>query len=153
MIITIIRGLPGSGKSTFARELSKKSGAILIEPDMFLTSDTKYQYDENRYFKAKWLARQMMTALACSELSPDIIYADVLPRRQDVDDLLRYVAGGNPGIRFGVFDTPLISKEQSMKRNIHHVRPEDLDRMIRDWESYDLPPGKLRYVFPEEEML
>ena len=35
-ILTIVRGLPGSGKSTYARKLAAETGCTLIEPDALL---------------------------------------------------------------------------------------------------------------------
>ena len=38
-ILTIVRGLPGSGKSTYARKLAAETGCTLIEPDALLVKD------------------------------------------------------------------------------------------------------------------
>jgi len=136
MILSIIRGLPGSGKSRFAHLLSEKSGAILIEPDMFLTQNTFYLYDEDRYFTARILARQIMAAILENQAS-DMIYADVLPKPEDVHKLIGYVAGGDVyHIKYSVVDMPLITREESLARNTHNVRPEDIDRMIAEWRPW-----------------
>ena len=47
--ITIIRGLPGSGKTQLGRRLAKKTGSLLIEPDMFLIRAGAYNYDPVQY--------------------------------------------------------------------------------------------------------
>ena len=64
MIITVIRGLPGSGKSSYAHQLAEKTGAIVIEPDAFVTVDGMYHYDTARWGKARYLARQIMKVIA-----------------------------------------------------------------------------------------
>ena len=136
MILTIIRGLPGSGKSRFAHTLSEKSGAILIEPDMFLTQNTFYLYDKDRYFTARILARQIMATILENQAS-DMIYADVLPKPEDVHKLIAYVAGGDVyHIKYSVVDMPLITREESIARNLHNVLPEDIDRMFAEWRPW-----------------
>ena len=135
MIITVIRGLPGSGKTSYAQELAKQTGAILIEPDAFVTVDGKYRYDPARWGKARYLARQIMRLIATTQES-DIIYADVQPTRREVADMLRDIGQYAPGIRYRVIDMPPITLEESRKRNRHNVRIEDLERMIARWEPW-----------------
>ena len=135
MIITVIRGLPGSGKSSYAHELAKQTGAIVIEPDSFVTVDGIYQYDKSRWGKARYLARQIMRLIATTQ-EADIIYADVQPTRGEVADMLRDIGQYAPGIRYRVVDMPPITMEESRKRNRHNVRIEDLERMIARWEPW-----------------
>lgn len=138
MVITVIRGLPGSGKSTYAHELAKQTGAIVIEPDAFVTVDGEYRYDTARWGKARYLARQIMRVIATTQES-DIIFADVLPTRQEVADMLRDVGQYVDGLRFRVVDMPPISLEESRKRNRHGVRTVDIEQMIARWEPWPQP--------------
>ena len=136
MILTIIRGLPGSGKSRFAHMLSEKSGAILIEPDMFLTQNTFYNYSTSRYLRAQVIARKIMAGIVAASAS-DIIYTDVLQNPEDVRKLIAYVAGGERyHIKYSVVDMPLITLEESLSRNTHNVRPEDIEWMIAEWRPW-----------------
>ena len=45
--LVIIRGLPGSGKTTLAREIAKRAGYLHLENDMYLESENGYQYTAN----------------------------------------------------------------------------------------------------------
>lgn len=141
MIITVIRGLPGSGKSTYAHKLAEKTGAIIIEPDAFVTVDGMYHYDTARWGKARYLARQIMKVIATTQES-DIIFADVLPTRQEVADMLRDVGQYVDGLRFRVVDMPMISVAESLARNRHDVRPEDIKRMVARWEPWPQPTNE-----------
>lgn len=46
MTLSIIRGLPGSGKSTFARD--HFPGVFHVENDMFHVTDGKYMFDQKK---------------------------------------------------------------------------------------------------------
>ena len=139
MIITFVRGLPGSGKSTFARSIMEKTGAILIEPDMFLINNYEYRYTPERWEQAKILAQRIVEGIAQRQHA-DIIYADVLPRVNDVDSIVRDLQWYGVTARYFVWEMPRITREESIARNRHNVRPEDIDQMIRDWEPY---PGAI----------
>ena len=139
MIITFVRGLPGSGKSTFARSIMEKTGAILIEPDMFLTNNYEYRYTPERWEQAKILAQRIVEGIAQRQHA-DIIYADVLPRINDVDSIVRDLQWYGVKAKYFVWEMPRITREESIARNRHNVRPEDIDQMIRDWEPY---PGAI----------
>ena len=138
--LIIFRGLPGSGKTTRARKLAAQTGAILIEPDALMVQDGIYQYSPERYREACFQCEAIIEMLtACdnplddgSVLVPDIIYADVLPRRIDVHSIIDlYVM--RPNVE--VIDC-IITPEESLRRNRHNVRPEDIKRMAEQWEDW-----------------
>ncbi len=131
--LTIFRGLPGSGKSTQARELSAKTGAILIEPDMFCIRNGEYEWSEEIWEQALSIAHWALGIFSAGAYS-DIIYADVLPQESDVIEIIDQIPAD---YRYSVevIDNE-ITVEESMRRNIHNVPMEDLMRMERDWEPW-----------------
>lgn len=128
--LTIIRGLPGSGKSELAREMSKKTGAIVIEPDMFCIHDGEYHYTERDYQRARRYAAEFVRRT--SHLGADIIYADVLPRYQDVNQIIGNITTNGYSVDVYSIQTP---KEVSVSRNRHGVYYRDVVRMAEDWDS------------------
>lgn len=133
--LTIIRGLPGSGKSTLARKLAEETGAIHIEPDMFCMQDGEYRYDKEKYDRAVKMARFVVSHLS-GTLGCDIIFADVLPQIGQVESF-RYLVTSNYKI---VVQDLHITKEESLKRNKHNVKPEDIENMAAAWQNYYSEP-------------
>ena len=136
--ITIYRGLPGAGKSTEALRDVRRTGAIFVEPDALLIRKGEYIYTPEAFFYAQRLALSMVTL--AGEAGCDVIYADVLPRRQDVDEVIRAYDRGRggavyPPLKVRVFHLA-ISAEESLEANRHHVAEEDIRRMERDWEAW-----------------
>lgn len=138
--LTIFRGLPGSGKTTRAREIAAQTGAILIEPDALLVQDGIYQYSPERYAMAVMQCESLIDMLTYfdgplddgSVLVPDIIYADVLPRRADVQRVINQY-WFPPKVE--VIDC-MITPKESLRRNRHNVKPEDIKRMAEQWEDW-----------------
>lgn len=61
-MLTIIRGLPGSGKSTFAKKAFP--GVFHVEQDMFFIHNGKYHYDkDNIAFAVAWCKDTVFKAL------------------------------------------------------------------------------------------
>jgi predicted kinase len=53
--LIIIRGVPGCGKSTFAKLIGNGSGSAYIEADMYFEQDNKYIFDITKLGEAhKW---------------------------------------------------------------------------------------------------
>jgi hypothetical protein len=135
--LTIVRGLPGSGKSTYARKLAAETGAVLVEPDALLVEDGTYNYTPGRYGKAVDVAHAIVEACAC--IGADCIYADVLPTVVDVCFVARnYLPFARRGHRprLEIVEMPSIGVEESLRRNRHGVRPEDVARMAERWEHH-----------------
>lgn len=134
-ILTIIRGLPGCGKSTYARQLAAETGAMLIEPDALLVKGGVYRYSDEDYTQALWVARRMLySAVLCG---CDVIYADVLENR-DLVVSCAFVAKDSPyNYALRVIDMPLLTVDESMARNRHAVRREDIERMHAAWQPWE----------------
>lgn len=136
--LIIIRGLPGSGKSTFAHKLADKAGLLLIEPDALVVHDGVYDYTPHRFLDAVDTAMTLLGMVGSTPTRPDCVYADVLPTVADVERVwYRYLfAGGKEGKELVVYDMPLISVEASLSRNRHGVREEDVRRMHDTWQDW-----------------
>lgn len=64
MKLVIIRGLPGSGKSTHAKKIAHKTGSLTIEADQFFVNDGRYQFDRAKIQRAhEWCKRSCEVAL------------------------------------------------------------------------------------------
>ena len=138
-ILTIVRGLPGSGKSYRARDLAAHFGVMLIEPEALLVCGGEYIYTPERYKLA--CKRSMNLVKNLLETGVDVVYADVLPRLDDVGFILwiiREFSDGMPDVQ--VVDMPLLTVEESIARNRHAVRREDIERMAATWEPWEVNP-------------
>ena len=131
----IFRGLPGSGKTTAARKLSEETGAILIEPDALLVENGKYLYGPKRYQRAFRAAVYLLQGIG--KTKADIIFADVLPTRGEVAMLPVFLGENERMYQLFVHDLK-ITAEESLLRNRHNVRPEDIERMASEWEDWEV---------------
>lgn len=131
--LTIVRGFPGSGKTTFGRELAAKQNGLFVEPDMFLyDSNGEYCYTRDAYMMALSSAMALIRSYFMYG-GKFAVYADVLPKRSHV---------GRIGVFCNVFpsitvhDMRKITYEESKARNVHNVCEEDLKRMFEQWEDW-----------------
>ena len=132
--LTIIRGLPGAGKSRLGHRLAAESGALFLEPDQILTCGGRYCYTPAEHRAATRIALAMAHRLG--RLNCDLVYADVLPTRRDVERVLRAYGASPEEARVVVLPATTAVSEA---RNRHAVRPADIRRMARTWERF---PGE-----------
>ena len=134
-LLTIVRGFPGSWKTTYGRKLAAKQNALFVEPDMFLYGwDGKYIYTKEEFTCA--IERSIMTLNDYfTNGGKWAVYADVLPKRVNV---IRFAAviRDYRSCDFRVNDMPKITYEESKARNVHNVCEEDLKRMFEQWEDW-----------------
>ena len=134
-ILTIVRGLPGSGKTTRALFLARYHGAMMIDPDALLVEGFEYHYTPERYYLAKRFSLEMVTI--CGIMGCDVVYADVLPTIADVEQVINAycLAWAKPQIK--VIEQQLMTVDESMASNRHNVRREDIERMAATWQPWE----------------
>lgn len=121
--LVIIRGLPGSGKSTAAK---KMSGYAHIESDTFFIVDGEYIYDQRGLTKAhNWCFREVKKSL---EAGNNTVVSNTFSR---VSEFRRYMSLGFP---FKVITTT------GEWENIHAVPEATIQKMRDRWEPY--PPSE-----------
>lgn len=60
--LTLIRGLPGSGKSTLGAKLAVASNGVLLEADQYFVNESgEYHWDQNHLFEAHEWCRDKTT--------------------------------------------------------------------------------------------
>ena len=86
--LILVRGCPGSGKSTFAqKEYVEPFGYKLIEADMYFIKDGVYMYDKSKISDAhKWCFNETIKALTNGE---NVIVANTFTKQWEIDDYLK----------------------------------------------------------------
>ena len=141
--LTLVRGLPGSGKSTFAWAI----GLEAIEADQFFTDDDGvYQFDSSRLAEAHaWCQDRAYLGL---EAGQDVTVANTFTQRWEMEPYLRMAH--KLGSEVSVYDLYDGGQDDTTlaERNIHGVPLDGIERMREryehDWESGNPTPPSLR---------
>jgi adenylate kinase family enzyme len=143
--LIIIRGLPGSGKTTLAKDYLNTFNDLLekvghptthIEADMYF-EDAKgnYKYDASKIKEAhEWCQEQTKKYLGNGI---DVIVSNTFTRKWELDPYLKMV---NP-------EDIMIMKTTGSFGNVHGVSDEVIEKMKERWEDI---PGE--YIISGEEV-
>lgn len=123
-IITVVRGLPGSGKSTFCRNTFPER--YHVENDMFLMTNGKYCFTpERRDAAIMWCQKSVEIAMKCGM---DICVSNVFPRCKTIR-LYEEMA-----MKYG-YDFEVI-RMTGKYGNIHNVPKDVLESMEENMEAW-----------------
>lgn len=125
--LTLIRGIPGSGKSTFARQLQSINPhpTIVLEADQyFIGIDGKYRYNATKITEAhSWCKEQTQRNL---ETGVSVIVANTFIRKWEMQPYL------DMAFKFNIPVTIIIMNNEF--KSIHDVPQSVIDRMKAQFE-------------------
>lgn len=140
-IVTFIRGLPGSGKTTLAKRfcnvgnLAEGNPGIYAADDWFTGSDGSYHFDPVRLTEAHSHCQNM--AAGCLNLGYNCVVTNTFSRKWELVQYLEALDLLTDGFQFTVIDLfdAGLSDEQLAARCVHGVPVEKIAQMRARWET------------------
>lgn len=118
----LIRGLPGSGKSTFAARLAECLGAVHCEADhYFLDEHGNYNWDGNFVYEAHLWCRAL--ARESMEDGKPVVISNTSTTVKEIKPYLALA------LEHGYDVTSLITENRHGNSSIHNVPQETMDKM------------------------
>jgi len=136
--IVILRGVPGSGKSTYAAK--NYPDYKLLENDQFFMKDGSYQYDPKKIGEA--VAACQCKAICAMSRGEDIVIANT---HTHVWEFFVYC---NLATAFN-YNLTIIRLRNRFK-NVHNVPDETVQRMEYEYEPYPNETEVRNYLSEEE---
>lgn len=116
-MLYLIRGIPGSGKTTYAKQL----GIFHVEADMFHMKDGEYRWDPKRVKQAHdWCYRTVAAAL---DKGMDVVVSNTFTKVWELEKYLEF--------------DPVVYVCSGEYQNIHNVPEEVVQRMKDRWEDFE----------------
>jgi adenylate kinase family enzyme len=134
----IMRGLPGSGKSTTARQLAGNTGVVLAADDYFTDEEGNYHWNENRIgYAHQWNYDRIEKAIK-EGISP-VIADNTNVTMSDLSYLKPYIQlaiSKGYSVRVEEPQTPWFQNkdiDELTRRNTHDVPRERIEEMVNKW--------------------
>ena len=122
MILTLVRGLPGAGKSTYAAKL----GVLVLEADMFFMRNGKYVFNAPDVKLAHtWCQKATKTAL---DQGMDVAVANTFTQTWEIAPYVALAARYKAKIR--------VVHCTGKFKNVHEVPQSKIVDMRNRWEDF-----------------
>lgn len=131
MKLTIIRGLPGSGKTTMANKIAGEGDAVVAADDFFSMSG-EYRFSPNKLGEAhSWCQEEARKALTEGR---DVVVHNTFSTRWEMEPYLKMGEEVGADIEvLNLFDSGL-SDAELVERCVHGVGIYSMQRMRERWE-------------------
>lgn len=128
----IVRGLPGSGKSTYAKKLAEQLGCLHFEADMFFTDkDGNYNFSREKLGEAhEWCRDSVIGEIAKGN---DVVVSNTFTTEREIR---AYLNDDHPIVNMllGMLKFPVIVYEMTGNYgSIHEVPELALNAMTARW--------------------
>jgi predicted kinase len=136
-IMIIMRGIPGSGKSTMAKKIADQRGALISSADNFFFIDGKYTFRPDRIGDAHRYCQSNLTRDL--RLGKDVIVDNTNTQLFDMEWYINLAKHSDIPVYKCEIPFDRTKPEYYAARNIHGVPVEKIQRMMDRWQSIDLP--------------
>ena len=139
-MLLLIRGLPGSGKSTYARNcIGDKPNCVIIEADQYFMADGTYQFNRSKIPLAhKWCQEAAKRALL---LNMSVYVCNTFTTGWEMDPYFQMAAKLNHDCKVTSLYDGGLSCNMLAERCIHGVPAEKILQMLERWQDI---PGERR---------
>lgn len=135
MKVVILRGMPGSGKSTWAK--NNLPGAFVCSADHYFEKDGEYKFNPSQLGNAHGECMRIFICVL-SEGRPLVVVDNTNVTKIEIAPYLSVAQAFGYDVEIICIDPKLSLKELS-ERNVHGVPYQSLKNMERRWE-WDFPP-------------
>jgi predicted kinase len=121
--LILVRGLPGSGKSTFAHLISD----TVFEADEYFMRDGNYNFDKEQLPNAHhWCKAQVIAAMI--EQKPLIVVSNTMCRKWEMIAYVQLAKAYD-------YTVTEVTMTQPLRPNVHGVPEEVIERMKATWNT------------------
>jgi tRNA uridine 5-carbamoylmethylation protein Kti12 len=126
--LILIRGISGSGKTTYAKKLMQDDPSLShYEADMYFYKDESYAFNPSKLKDAHaWCKAKTEEDLRNGK---SVIVSNTFTQKWEIEPYIQL------GKRYGA--DVILKKATGNYQNIHGVPPEALDRMRSRWEDLE----------------
>jgi predicted ABC-type ATPase len=126
--LILIRGISGSGKTTYAKKLMQQDPSLShYEADMFFYKDGDYAFDPTKLKDAHaWCKNQTEEDLRNGK---SVIVSNTFTQKWEIEPYIQL------GKKYGA--EIILKKATGNYQNVHGVPPEALERMRSRWEDLE----------------
>ena len=126
--LILIRGVSGSGKTTYAKKLMKEDPSLShYEADMYFYKNGNYEFNPSKLKDAHgWCKAQTEIDLMSGK---SVIVSNTFTQKWEIEPYIQL------GKKYGA--DIIVKKATGNYQNVHGVPPEALERMRSRWEDLD----------------
>jgi predicted kinase len=123
----LIRGIPGSGKSTFAKELV--ADFLVCEADKFFIKDNEYQFNPSKLGEAhSWCQKIVETYMKDGELYPKIAVSNTFTTERELQPYFDLAE------KYDYVVFSVIVENRHDNESVHNVSDETINKMINRFQ-------------------
>ena len=132
--LCIIRGIPGSGKTTKAIELKKSiyPDSVIFEADQFFEKEGSYNFDASKLHYAHIECKQNTETSLINNIKT-VIVSNTFTTLKELKPYFELAKQYNYCIV--VYELPHAPVIEGTQKNIHNVPEETISRMLKRWQN------------------